>query len=90
MENDLPDPAASADTHHHDSETWDQPYPLRTRLTTATCASAAGRAAAAAGQLHQRYRAAAEALTPRQQQALVRSHLWIVAGRRRRPGRPAI
>jgi hypothetical protein len=38
------------------------------------CASAAGRAAAAADQV-QRYRAAAEALTPRQQQALVRLHM---------------
>src|SRR6266508_2012280 len=36
------------------------------------CASAAGRAEAAADQLSQRYFAAAEALTPRQQQARVR------------------
>jgi hypothetical protein len=36
------------------------------------CASAAGRAAAAAGQVDQRLAAAAVARTPRQQQALVR------------------
>jgi hypothetical protein len=37
-----------------------------------TCASAAGRAEAAAFQVGQRCPAAAKALTPRQQQALVR------------------
>jgi len=43
---------------------------IEVRLTR--CASAAGRAEAAADQLGQRYPAAAEVLTPRQQQALVR------------------
>jgi len=44
--------------------------PISSRYLT-TCASAAGRAAAAANHQRERYRAA-EALTPRQQQALVR------------------
>jgi len=48
-----------------------------------TCASAAGRAAAAADQV-QTYLAAAEALTPRQQQALV-----IPRALSRRPDGPA-